>query len=72
MEGKRSRRETKTETMRKGEVENRKEKSAKTAENRIELEQLSIKSKRWENRIPREEISMNKRKDMINRIPHKK
>lgn len=38
MEGKRSRRETKTETMRKGEVENRKEKSAKTAENRIELE----------------------------------
>lgn len=34
MEGKRSRRETKTETMRKGEVENRKEKSAKTAENR--------------------------------------
>lgn len=72
MEGKRSRRETKTETMRKGEVENRKEKSAKTAENRIELEQLSIKSKRWENRIPREEISMNKRKNMINRIPHKK
>lgn len=72
MEGKRSRREIKTETMRKGEVENRKEKSAKTAENRIAPEQLLIKSKRWENRIPREEISMNKRKNMINRIPHKK
>lgn len=34
MEGKRSRREIKIETMRKGEVENLNEKSAKTTENR--------------------------------------
>lgn len=72
-----TRKEILTENMRKGEVENLNEKSAKTTENREDdqwdrAQQLLIKSKGCKNRIPREEISMNKRKDIINRIPHKK